>query len=269
MQNADSFEKTLILGRLSAGGEGDDRGWDGWMASLTQWTWVWVDSRMLVMHREAWHVAVHGIIKSQTQLSDWTELNWYWNLRKHKFINPFIYRICLLFRVLPPVLIKPHLLFSHSVVSDFATSWTAAYQAFLFFTISWSLLMSIGSVMPSNHLILCHPLLLLPSVFPSIRVFSNESVICIRWPKYWSFSFSISPSNEYSGLMSFRIDWFDSLLSKGFSRVFSRTTVWKHQFFCAQPFLWSSSHISMWQKPQGLCNYSILWVRNLRDRKVN
>ena len=91
------------------------------------------------------------------------------------------------------------------------TPWTAAHQASLSITKSWSLLklMSIKSVMPSNHLILCHPLLVLPSVFPSIRVFSSESVLRIRWPKYWSFSSSISPSNEYSGLISFRIDWFD------------------------------------------------------------
>ena len=95
--------------------------------------------------------------------------------------------------------------------------WTAACQASLSFTISWSLfkLMSIESVMPSNHLILCHPLLLLPSIFPRIRVFSNESVLCIRWPKYWSFSFDISPSNEYSGLISFRIDRFDLLAVQG------------------------------------------------------
>ena len=94
---------------------------------------------------------------------------------------------------------------------------TAAHQAFLSFTISWSLfrLMSIELVMPSNHLILCCPLLIPPSVFPSIRVFSNESVIHIRWPKFWSFSFSISPSNEYSGLISFRIDWFDLLAVQG------------------------------------------------------
>ena len=89
-------------------------------------------------------------------------------------------------------------------------------------------LMSIELVMPSNHLILCHPLLLLPSIFLSIRVFSNESVVCIRWPKYWNFSLSISPSNEYLGLIGFRTDWFISLLSKGLSRVFSSTTVWKH-----------------------------------------
>ena len=93
----------------------------------------------------------------------------------------------------------------------FETPWTAARQATLSFTISWSLLklLYIESVMPSTHLILCPPLLLLPSIFPSIRVFSNESALHIRWPKYWSFSFSISPSNEFSGLISFRIDWFD------------------------------------------------------------
>ena len=98
----------------------------------------------------------------------------------------------------------------------FSTPWTAAHQASLSITNSWSLLklMSIESVMPSNYLILCHPLLS-PSIFPSIRVFSNESVLCIRWPKCWSFSFSISPSNEYSGLISFRIDWFNLLAVQG------------------------------------------------------
>ena len=99
----------------------------------------------------------------------------------------------------------------------FATPWTAAPQASLFFTISRSLLklMSIDLVMPTNHLILCHPLLVLPSIFPSIRIFSNELALHIKWPKYWSFSFSISPSNEYSGLISFRIDWFDLLAVQG------------------------------------------------------
>ena len=97
------------------------------------------------------------------------------------------------------------------------TPWTAARQVSLSITNSRSLLklMSIESVMPPNHLILCRPLFLLPSVFPSIRVFSNESVLCIRWPKYWSFSFSISPSNEYSGLISFRMDWLDLLVVQG------------------------------------------------------
>ena len=105
------------------------------------------------------------------------------------------------------------LFFSHSVMSDPATPWTAANQASLCFTVSQSLLklMSIESVMPSNHLIFCRPLLLLPSIFTSTRVFSNESVLHIRWPKYWSFGSSISPSNEYSGLISFRINWFDLL----------------------------------------------------------
>ena len=106
---------------------------------------------------------------------------------------------------------------SLSPVQLFATPWTAASQASLSITNSQSLLklMSIESVMPSNHLILCHPLLLLPSIFPSIKIFSNESVLPIRWPKYWSFSFSISPSNEYSGLISFRMDWLDLLAVQG------------------------------------------------------
>ena len=101
-----------------------------------------------------------------------------------------------------------------SCVWLFVTLWTLARQASLSFTTSWSLLMSTESVMLSNHLILCHSLLLLPSFFPSIRVFSNELALCIRWSNYWSFSFSISPSNEYWGLISFRIDWFDLLAVK-------------------------------------------------------
>ena len=106
---------------------------------------------------------------------------------------------------------------SLSRVQLFVTPWNAAHQASLSFTISQSLLklMSIESVMLSNHLLLCSPLLLLPSIFPSIKVFSNESALCIRWPKYWSFSFSISPSNEYSGLISFRIDSFDLVTVQG------------------------------------------------------
>jgi len=106
---------------------------------------------------------------------------------------------------------------SLSPVQLFATPWTAEHQASLPITNSQSLtkLMSIESVMPSNHLILCRPLLLLPSIFPSIRVFSNESVLHIRWPKYWSFSFSISPSNEHPGLISFRMNWFDLLAVQG------------------------------------------------------
>ena len=106
---------------------------------------------------------------------------------------------------------------SLSRVQLFATPWTAARQASLSITNAQNLLklMSIELVMPSSHLILCHPLLLLPSIFPSNRVFSNESALCIRWPKSWSFSFSISPSNEYSGLISFRMDWLDLLAVQG------------------------------------------------------
>ena len=118
---------------------------------------------------------------------------------------------------------------SLSCVQLFGTPRTAAHQASLCFTISWSLLkpMSIESEMPSNHLILCRPLLLLPSIFPSIGVFSNEAALHIRWPENWSLSFSIRPSNEYSGLISFRIDWFDILAVQRTSRIFSSTTTWK------------------------------------------
>ena len=126
---------------------------------------------------------------------------------------------------------------SLSRIRLFATPWTAACQAFLSITNSRSSLklMSTESVMPSSHLFLCRPLLLLPSIFPSIRVFSNESVLLIRWPNYGTFSFSISPSNEYSGLISFRIDWLDLLAVQGtLKSLFSNTTVQKHQFFGAQ-----------------------------------
>ena len=124
--------------------------------------------------------------------------------------------------------------FSH--VCLFATPWTAACQASLSITNSRSLpkLMSIESVMPSNYLILCRPLLFLPPIFPNIRDFSKESALCIRWPKYWSFSFNISPSNEHPGLIFFRMNWLDLLQSKGLSRVFSNTTIQKHQFFSAR-----------------------------------
>ena len=123
-----------------------------------------------------------------------------------------------------------------SHVRLFATPWTAAHQASLSITNSRSppKPMSIESVLPSIHLIFCRPLLLLPSIFPSIRGFTNESALCSRWPKYWSFSFSVGPSNEYLGLISFRMDWLVSLQSKGLSRVFSNTTVQKHRFFSPQ-----------------------------------
>ena len=140
--------------------------------------------------------------------------------------------------------------FSHRVLSSvqslshvwlFVTPWTAACQASLSITNSWSSLklMAIELVMPSNHLILCHPLLLPPSIFSSIRVFSNESVLPIRWPKYWSFSFNISPSNEYSGLVSFRMDWLDLLAVQGTLKSLlqhhsSKASVWCLAFFIVQ-----------------------------------
>ena len=137
---------------------------------------------------------VNGVTKSRTRLSDFTSLHFKAYLR----------------------ISLSSVQFSCSFVTDW-TPWTAARKSSLSITNSWSLLklMSIESVMPSNHFILCHPFLLLPPIFPSIRVFSNESALHIRWPKYWSFSFSMSPSNEYSGLISFRMDWLDPCAVQG------------------------------------------------------
>ena len=131
-----------------------------------------------------------------------------------------------------------------SCVRLFVTPWTAACQASLSFVISQNLLklMSIESVMLSKHLILCCPLLLMPSIFPSIRVFSSESALCIMWPKYWSFS----PSSEYLGLISFRIDWFNLLAVQGTLKTLLQHPVWKHRFFSPQPSLWFNSHIHTW-----------------------
>ena len=132
--------------------------------------------------------------------------------------------------------------FSH--VQHFATPWVAAHQASLSITNSRSLLklMSIESVMPSNHLVLCHLLLLLPSVFPSIKAFSNESTLCIRWPKHWRFSFSIRPSNEYSGMNSFRMDWFDLHAVQGtlkslFQHHSSKASILQRSAFCKKILL--------------------------------
>ena len=148
---------------------------------------------------------------------------------------------------------------SISQVRLFETPWTTAHQASLSFTNSWSLLtlISIESVMPSNHLILCHPLLLLPSISPSIRVFSNESVLCIGWPKFWSFSLSISMNIQ---------DWFPlgltvwiSLQSKGFSRVLSNTTIQKHQFLMLS-FLYSLTLISIYDYCKNKNKKKQLWL---------
>ena len=135
----------------------------------------------------------------------------------------------------------------------FVTPWIAALQASLSITTSRNLLklMSIESVIPSNHLILCRPILLLPSIFPSIRVFSNKLAVCIRWPKYCSFS--TCPSSECSWLISFRIDWFDLLAVQGTLNSLPQyhSSPQKHQFFGAQPFIWSNPHIHTWllEKP--------------------
>ena len=173
-------------------------------------TLVWKNS----MDRGAWRVTAHGVAKSQTWLST----------QAFSSVQ------------------------SLSCVQLFVIPWTAACQA------------SRPSPTPRVHPNLCplsrwrHPMISssvvpfssCPQSFPTIRVFYNESALCIRWPKYWSFSFSSSPSNEYSGLISFRIDWLISLQSKGLTQVFSNTTVQKHQFFSAQPSLWSHFHIHTW-----------------------
>ena len=150
--------------------------------------------------------------------------------------------------ILAVSILSPYiLLFSRSVVSNSLRPHRLQYPGLPFLPISWSLLklMSIESVMPSNHLILCCPLLLLPSIFPSIRVFSDESVLRIRWPKYWSFSFSISPSNEYSGLISFKIDWFEPLAVQGTLKSLlqhhsSKVSILRHSAFFKRE---SNSHI--------------------------
>ena len=147
----------------------------------------------------------------------------------------------------------------------FATPWTAACQVFLSITNSQSLpkFMFISSVMPSSHFILWCPLLLLPSIFPRIREFSNESSVCIRWPNHWSFSFSISPA-KYLGFISFRIDWFD-LLSKGLSRVFSSTTVQKHQFLVLSLPIIQLSHPHMTtEKNHGILHSFVNSFENYR-----
>ena len=156
--------------------------------------------------------------------------------------------------IIPPPLHQFSSVQSLSCVQLFAALWTAARQASLSITNSQSLLklMSIGLVMPSNHLILCHPLLLPPSTFSSMSVFSSESVLCIRWPKYWSFGFNITPSNEYSGLISFRMDWLDLLAVQGTLKSLlqhhSATTVRRSAFFIVQlshPYMTTGKTIAL------------------------
>ena len=153
------------------------------------------------------------------------------------------------------------------------TPWTVAHQASLSFTISWSLL-KLRSIETSNHLILCRPLLLLSSIFPSTRVFSNESALHIRWAKYWRFTWSISPSSDYSGLISFWLTGLTSLLSKGLSRIFSSTIVQKHQFLRLN-FLYGPTFTSMhdyWKNHSfdymDLCQWVMSLLFNMLSRFV-
>ena len=227
MQRADSLEKTLQLGKI------DDRRRRGQQrtsrlgeTSPTQWTWVWANSRRQWRTGKCGELQCVGITKSWTQLTDWT-ISFLCKIR--------IIEACNILNIK----FSSVQLLSH--VWPFATLWTAACQASLSFTISWSLvkLKSIKSVMSSSYLVLFHPLLLLPSIFPASGSF-QMSVLPIRWPKYWSFSFSISPSNEYSGLISFTIDWWDllavqrtlkSLLQHHSSKVL---ILWCSAFFMVQ-----------------------------------
>ena len=196
--------------RLRAGGEGDDRGWDGWMASPTQWTWVgwtlgvgdgwgglaccgsWGCKESDMTEQLNWTELLLILMKSNLFFFFWIVLLVsYLNLHSSMFYYSWVcYLASLNVQFSSVQLLSCALLF--------ATPWTTACQASLSITNSRSLLklMSIELVMPSNHLILCHPLLVLPSIFPSIRVFSNESALHVRWLKYWSFSFNINPSNE-------------------------------------------------------------------------
>ena len=152
-----------------------------------------------------------------------------------------------------------------SRVQLLATPWTAAHQASLSITNSQNLLklMSIKSVMPSNHLTFCHTLLLLPSIFPSTRIFSNESVLRIRWPEYWRFRFNISPSNEHPGLISFRMDWLDLLAVQGTLKSLLQHHSSTASFFGTQVSLWFNSHIHTWllEKPYNLrkCIFSVFF----------
>ena len=229
MCRANSLEKTLML-KKRAGGEGGGRGWDGWVASPIQWTWIWANSRRW------WRTGKPGMLQfmgSQRVGQDSvTERRGVWTSTYLSAVQ------------------------SLGHVQFFVTPWTPAHQASLSITNSQSLLklMSIELVMPSNHLILCRPLLLLPSIFPSIRVFSSESALHIRWPKYWSFSFNINLLNEHPGLISFRMDWLDLLAVQGTLKSLLQhhsskaSTLWRSAFFMVQflhPYITTGKTIAL------------------------
>ena len=207
------------------------------------------------MDRDAWFATVHRVEKSWTRLKQLSTHSTFYkyvcvykytHTHTHTHTHTWIYKhthIYIFFYRYFSLLDYSVQLFSH--VWLFETPWTAACQASLCITNSWSLLklVSIELVMPSNHLILCRPLLLLPSIFPSIRVFSNESALHIRWPKYWSFSLSISPSNEYSGLISSGMDWLDLPEVQGtLKSLFQHQSSKASLFRCSAFFIVQLSH---------------------------
>ena len=237
IQRTDSLEKALMLGKIE-GRKRRGRQRMRWLdVSPTRWTWVWVDSRSW------WWTGRPGML--QFMGSQRVRHNWATELNRTEMIFKLGFSAASELIISPWYLPCRHelLLFSHSVMSNSAIWWTAAHHIPLSFINCWSLLKltSTESVMPSNR-ILCHPPLLLPSVFPSIRVFSNELALCIRWPNYWNFSFSISPYSEYSGLISFGIDWFDLVIHGTLKNLLQHHSLKASILQCSVFFMVQLSH---------------------------